>query len=530
MNREIPGYYYDSEKRKYFKIEATAPDQATWSASNHKRRQLEKRQLDARQERLALNALRIKPARLLNDALAGGLLHRELVGRPLVDAPVACWAQGLRQRASLRLWPSLAETAGAVSLMYIGNQDTKTGLGTAYAVLNEEALGSSYITGSDVDEINLRDGGIVHRRTKFSATILVPVHAPQLSSLTYHAPSHKILLTSRQPTRNVGIAYFSPTLSDFDDPSPAWLLGDTTLTHISIPVRDSQRSVNTCAAAPSGSSLTCVAGTSAGILQLHGDRLGWLTPPSQTRSSRHPASRGRGGYVKAFYKVASTPPYGEILSLDFLTPDVLLAGGRSNTLCVLDIRVPPDEWTTTVTHKSTVAHVKAVGDHEILAAGPRSAMAIYDLRYIQKHNNDAQAANYPPNRRRIGNAALPIVEFPEYSNSAHLQIGLDVLPASSGVGGRGIVAAAHDNGTVAVYSLQTGARVKCKAVDDIKLPGSNSVVKCLQWQTLPWDRNPSLFVGEGTAIKQYSFARGENGKEEEEKVRGDDGFWREMAT
>ncbi|KAG7294289.1 hypothetical protein NEMBOFW57_004360 [Staphylotrichum longicolle] len=39
MNREIPGFYYDTVKRKYFRIEdaGTAPAQAAWSARNVKR-------------------------------------------------------------------------------------------------------------------------------------------------------------------------------------------------------------------------------------------------------------------------------------------------------------------------------------------------------------------------------------------------------------------------------------------------------------------------------------------------------------
>jgi len=42
------------------------------------------------------------------------------------------------------------------------------------------------------------------------------MHMPQLSSLKYHAPSHRMLMTSRAPTRNIGISYFSPEPIDPD--------------------------------------------------------------------------------------------------------------------------------------------------------------------------------------------------------------------------------------------------------------------------------------------------------------------------
>ncbi|KAK3898332.1 hypothetical protein C8A05DRAFT_38079, partial [Staphylotrichum tortipilum] len=40
MNRKIPGFYYDPQKGKYFRIEptATAPSTAAWAAGNVRKR------------------------------------------------------------------------------------------------------------------------------------------------------------------------------------------------------------------------------------------------------------------------------------------------------------------------------------------------------------------------------------------------------------------------------------------------------------------------------------------------------------
>jgi hypothetical protein len=184
---------------------------------------------------------------------------------------------------------------------------------------------------------------------------------------------------------------------------------------------------------------------------------------------------------------------------------VILAGTRSSRVCVLDLRVPPREWTprsNTLRHPSSVAHVRSVGPYEVLAAGPRNAMALYDIRFLQQQQQ--------PNQQDEGwsvvgqwrcNRTRPVVTFPAYRNAAHIDTGLDVL-LEPGYGSRGIVAAAHDDETVGLYSLRDGSRLPGGAVDSIK---AGAVVRSMMWATLPGDRHPSLFVGQGSCVKKYSF-------------------------
>lgn len=56
------------------------------------------------------------------------------------------------------------------------------------------------------------------------------VRCPQVSSIKYHSPSRKILLTSREPDDSCGVYFFSPPLSDPEDLSkPNWQLGESML-------------------------------------------------------------------------------------------------------------------------------------------------------------------------------------------------------------------------------------------------------------------------------------------------------------
>lgn len=224
---------------------------------------------------------------------------------------------------------------------------------------------------------------------------------------------------------------------------------------------------------------------------------------------------------------------------------MILAGTRSGHVCVLDLRTPDTEWETSSTvfrHTSSVAHVRSVGPYSVLAAGPQSAMNLYDIRFLKKEQSQTQAQalsqtqsrpqsqlhqqhqkryqpwqQRPKHRRQHPNPrsntpsdttsasrsnppTRPILTFPAYRNTAHILTGLDIL-TDPGYG-HGLVAAAHDDSTVGIYSLLDGTRLSGGAIDAIRAPG---VVRSLMWQTLPGDRHPSLFVGEGTGVGKYSF-------------------------
>jgi hypothetical protein len=217
------------------------------------------------------------------------------------------------------------------------------------------------------------------------------------------------------------------------------------------------------------------------------------------------------------------PPWQtNILSVDFLPSNpasLIIAGTRSGYVCLLDTRTPPHEWTlqsNTLKHPSSVAQIRAVGPYEILAAGPCHAMAVYDIRYLQRRQQQPPSQPSLPQRTTTGgvkgakerwnpNHTLPILTFPSYRNEARIQFGLDVLthPGYGYGGGGGIVAAAHDDSTVGVYSLRDGTRITPAGdVDAIK---PESVVGSVMWQTLAGDRHPSLFVGEGSVVRKYSF-------------------------
>ncbi|KAK4197598.1 hypothetical protein QBC40DRAFT_285249 [Triangularia verruculosa] len=247
--------------------------------------------------------------------------------------------------------------------------------------------------------------------------------------------------------------------------------------------------VNAGACTPLENSSHFVLGTRRGVYQsVHDEFLHDL----DTRPRPHGWRTGR---------TDSQPPFrGDVLAVDYLQecPQVVLAGTRSGHICQLDLRTPAKEWESKVfRHKSSVAHIKAVGPYNILAAGPRNAMCIYDIRFTRARE---QKANQKPFRPWEQHAVAPAVEFPGYRNDAYIKIGLDVLNEPGY--GHGVVAAAHDDCTVGLYSVRDGSRISSPDVDKIKARG---VIKAMMFQTLPDDQHPSLFVGVGPVVQKFSF-------------------------
>ncbi|KAG6014837.1 hypothetical protein E4U41_004743 [Claviceps citrina] len=64
----------------------------------------------------------------------------------------------------------------------------------------------------------------------------------------------------------------------------------------------------------------------------------------------------------------------------------------------------------------------------------------------------------------------------------------------------GVVAAGQDDGTVQLFSLRTGRTLRSPAVD----VRTDAPIKALQFGHMPGEKMPSLWVGEGDAVRKFS--------------------------
>lgn len=228
--------------------------------------------------------------------------------------------------------------------------------------------------------------------------------------------------------------------------------------------------VNGCTPGPSSDPQTlCILGTSAGLIHVSvTDVMTWVSAPPE-QSPNVPSPSGPGG--------KSNRPQlpREILAQDFQTgnPKVLFAGGRQPRLWRVDMRAPQREWDFARVD-TTISHLKSVNEWGVVVAGPKNMMSLYDAR----------------------NSSRPIMRFPSYKNAAHIHTGFDVEPSL------GIAAAAQDDGSVALFSLISGRKLPCRALRDWRVDGP---ARSLMFAKMDGERWPSLWVGEGEALKKFSF-------------------------
>lgn len=406
------------------------------------------------------------------------------------------------------------------------------------------------------------------RRSRLHEIHWEGIYIESMTSLNYHRPSHKVIMTVTDPRRfddgtsGTGIILFSPKLSTTDgshaggsdgedeedgerqaeatdtdgdtamdgydngplpdDPSgrppqdPRWLLGECEV-YNSIRLNTPNLVVNSARIAPSShtGSLALLA-TNRGIIHLNpvndSERFySWVGPtPSWSSHGGNTSNNNSSSNSKNKARRWAQPPLPrDVLSADFhpTDPNIVFAGCRDGKFFRIDrrTRVYRDNanhggrcdsgtWEC-YHHRSSVAHIRALDDYQILTAGPHNSMAVYDIRWM---------VDYEKGGVKEGGESHPVIRMHEYQNKVHIHIGLDVAMGVGATGG-GIVAAAQDDGTVGVFSLRSGRKLRAGDLDRLRVPEDTGVVKTVQFARMPWERDPSLFVGAGSVVKKFSF-------------------------
>jgi hypothetical protein len=191
-------------------------------------------------------------------------------------------------------------------------------------------------------------------------------------------------------------------------------------------------------------------------------------------------------------------PCQDIFGLDFQPEhtNVLFAGGRPGYLFLADTRIGHEFWSR-IPYRAMITHVKALNQHQVLVSGLKDKMRVYDIRMMKRSNGNLHSPKHAAWREEREYTVTPFVTFPDYQNTAHIHMGLDVDIAS------GVVAAAKNDGTVALYSTKFGHKLKSPDID--KLRSSAGPIQALQFATMGRDQNASLFVGVHSQLQMYSF-------------------------
>ncbi|OTA91408.1 hypothetical protein M434DRAFT_397249 [Hypoxylon sp. CO27-5] len=470
----IPGYYYDPVRRRYFRVERrqTAPSNAPWSSDEVKRRETEAQTAAAELRRATLNQNRITRSMALNVPIMGGFLAREY-GQHIYqirDLCAASFAQGITSKGKR---PLKRHVCGAVNIkqMAIVPKHPEHPVCTAYIHVSGGLISSAPLP---------RDkNGSFHDRTLFTSCHGGPMGClcPQreewidhISDIKYSKKAGLVLVSSRNPRpRAARLHVFAPKRR------PCMTFARPMTRMQAYREVDSHKYLcNTICPAPSTSNQICLIGTDMGVAQFDSNfQLKLLASPT--------------------WSLKTTPDaFCSVFTVNYHAnnPDIIFFGGRPGILSVGDLRQDVNRWSS-VNLTNSISHIKTVSEHQVLVAGLRNTLSVFDLRYCdlsqvrQKHDP------------QIEGTAKPVVTVQGYKNAARFDVGLDYDPGS------GVIAAAEDSGKVALYSVRTGHRLPSRDIDKIYSPFG--AIRQLRFETFDGDKTPSLFVAERAKISVYSF-------------------------
>ncbi|KAF9886654.1 hypothetical protein FE257_011294 [Aspergillus nanangensis] len=419
MNRDIPGFYYDPEKKKYFKIEAShkaAPTQYSKDAVKRRRLDNEKRQKKAhRTQRVAKE--KIKKSPFLTNPLIG--VTNE-VGAFHISKDVRQEQRGLLYASQLHRnqlhqfepWPNDY---------------------TIKQVLRNKRSGILIASG--------------HRGGDSSVSICFP--DCDQDKWTYNRTMERVLFKEPYRISSVSLSHTGYLLATMDSgPDGGSFLAPRMLPDpdeggdyrwppsFSHPIRLRTTSSLWCSAAcPEGNMPLFAVGTSDGLYTLEGFGSYWALSKKQF------ANDVLSGKPVLHRRVDSS--HALVTSVEWLSADVIAAGLKDSAIFLHDLR--SGGTATRLQHPHAVSKIRKVDPYRIVVAGINS-LKMYDIRYpangLQRNPN--------PNTKHH-TATRPYLDFLDYT--PEIIPDFDISPEL------GLLASASDERKIQLFSLRTGEQV-----------------------------------------------------------------------
>ncbi|KAJ6093382.1 hypothetical protein N7486_008671 [Penicillium sp. IBT 16267x] len=412
--QEIPGFYYDPEKKKYFQIQANhaAPPGASYSNDGVKRRRTEEqKELEQGQLTQRMQKEKVRKEGIFYHPLING--ERE-IGSQRLSTPVR-QDQQARAYASQLKRKKLCKLKGSAHDLSIKSFVQHPRTGDIYTAGQDGTHGALFATYADLDF-----GKRTHEHGHIYLTIESTISSISLSTADY------ILLTTE-------------SLRGFSFLIPHRLMHDGTLE-----IEESIGFVMPHTAARVASTLFCSAacptndkalfavGTSEGLHTLEGSRDRW------TYSDKPFPQDG----IQNFSRQPDSS-HACVTAVDWLSTNVIASGLRDSTVFLHDLR--SNGSAARLQHPHTVSKLLKVDEHRIVVAG-HDTLQLYDIRFTP---NGVQRQPNPIAKSHT--ATRPCLTFQGYSPIAVPQ--MDLSPELS------LLANGSDNGKVQLFSLRTGTEV-----------------------------------------------------------------------
>ncbi|KAF2145993.1 uncharacterized protein K452DRAFT_304988 [Aplosporella prunicola CBS 121167] len=409
---EIPGMYYDEEKNRYFKLEKhhhLTPSIKHSIQSHEVAKREKKRQKRIEAKQAAVKKHRITRSRLIQSPWSWSL--KTEVNGPKADP--SAHAKGLASVLSnpsqkllnpSTVWSEIPSTAKVTHFDY----DTET-----RTIIASVECGMNFVISASLDDMYPRAGRGFPISRRFIET-----QSTAVSSL--HINSNRNLITTTRGESAASTIQITPLRS----PQEA-AAGDERI-YGDVKENLSPYGFTTIWSSASNpfpnATEIAVVGTSEHIIRLERDLV-----------------VGTWDAKNAFKTRKSDP-----LAMDWLSPQTVAVGFRNGFVALYDPRT--SDHVMRMRHSRSVIGLKrADNEHRLIVTGFKSKMDMYDLRM----SADGKG-HHRPNKQHN---TKPYLSF-DYQNDWHYPLGFDVHY------GAGLVAAAHNDGIVQLYSMRSGAKVR----------------------------------------------------------------------
>ncbi|ORY02179.1 hypothetical protein BCR34DRAFT_667752 [Clohesyomyces aquaticus] len=426
--REIPGYYYDEEKKKYFKIEAAhlAPT-SKYNADNIRKLTKDKKteaQKSKRHQQIVKETVRASYKCLTSFEISS--LQREI---------------GHHARTSFSVqnhWPGAIASGLKTGIAIAETQplywDRDPSSGTLYLGYNDGSVRSldrdtsTHHSLSNSQPSKLR----CYNAMKFSS----PINklTSEISSVHYLPLSRTLLVTSLGGERPAAIHLSNPCI---DPPGVAEQFtprGIATIwTSSPRPHSLSESPINPSSIPAAALEIVAVAAqTTLMVLTLN--------------------EAGSWGSETAL-KLDT-----DILALEWLSPTSISLGCRNGSIYLYDTRSRGS--TLILTHPTPITQIRRADDFtRLVCSGLSHTLFLYDFRMPQQKTSNRtlkrkrHRQRKDPDDKSFPSPSIPLLTFP-YSNRASMNLGLDVHA------GVGLVAGMDEEERIVIWSLRSGQELR----------------------------------------------------------------------
>ncbi|KAL2216802.1 hypothetical protein M432DRAFT_633955 [Thermoascus aurantiacus ATCC 26904] len=472
MVKEIPGFYYDPEKKKYFKIQANhvAPPGCQYSEKAIKERKLEEKSRKRKREhgrRVATE--RIRRASSLMHPLIGlerELSQRRTSSRDIFEQQGKAYASKLQRKQLHKYTPW--GTSGDNTVTHILRNRSgllitalSRGPESAVAVCFPESHRHTWTYHQSLERVLYKDEyRVCQGRDSAKDWIAAMDSGPAGDSF---------LLVRAIPDPVEEETYRWPTLASVRHPTR--VREETTLWSSS--------------PRPTGDSPFFAIGTSQGLHTLEGVGYRW-----QLEKKQFPPDVISGKPASFRYRESS---HSDVIAVEWLTSDVIVSGLSDSSIFFHDIR--SGGTVTRLQHSHAVSKIRKVDPYRLVVAGYKS-LQMYDIRYPA---NGLQSRPKPGSSRHT--STKPYLWFPEYSNSARVTFcnDIDVSPEL------GLLAGVTDDRKLQIFSLLDGSVVTSPASSY----QYDTSISCVRFESGEWpvlgSHVPRLLVGTGQVVEEWTW-------------------------